>query len=91
MVKKKAYMSLFRIKSYIMSHLKEKTMIEDGFVLIFDESLNAYNQYKQLDCLIRLCWDNGKIISCYYSSDFIGHATTDIIFDKIIEKCFMLG
>jgi len=46
-------------------------MKEDSFVLMFCKSLNAYNQYMQSDCLVRL-WDDGKEISHYYSSDFTG-------------------
>ncbi|GBM40674.1 hypothetical protein AVEN_159650-1 [Araneus ventricosus] len=59
------------------------------YVLPFDESLNEVNQTKQLDCHIRF-WDHNKITR-YYSSDFLGHATSELLFKKINEKCLTLG
>lgn len=83
--KKMAYLTVFGITPYFLDILKEKANKEDAFVLLFDESLNTKNQCKQLDCLIRF-WCDGKVSSRYYSSDFLGHATADVLFDKISEK-----
>ncbi|GBN22583.1 hypothetical protein AVEN_56254-1 [Araneus ventricosus] len=89
--KKTAYLSVFGIAPYFLSLLKDKVKNETKmYVLLFDESLNEVNQTKQLDCHIRF-WDHNKITTRYYSSDFLGHATSELLFEKINEKCLTLG
>jgi hypothetical protein len=52
-----------------------RTKIGDQpYVLLFDESLNNKNQKKQLDVYVRL-WQHDTVISRFYGSSFLGHAT----------------
>ncbi|KAJ8050248.1 hypothetical protein HOLleu_03380 [Holothuria leucospilota] len=84
---KSMYMACFGLAPYF-SKLLEKKAKEQPFVLLFDESLNRELQKKQLD--IHFCvWDDNKVSTRYYTSDFLGHAcTVDIIdsFDKNVAK-----
>ena len=54
------------------------------YVMLFDESLNKKTQGKQLDIMVRF-WDNeaNKVVSRYWTSDFLGHATSDDLFQSI--------
>ncbi|GBM79370.1 hypothetical protein AVEN_32979-1 [Araneus ventricosus] len=52
--------------------------------------MNEVNQTKQLDCHVKF-WDHNKITTRYYSSDILGHATPELLFEKINEKCLTLG
>lgn len=88
--KKCSYLSVFGIAPYFTKLLKDKAKSENEYVLLFDESMNQCLQSKQLDCHIRI-WDGDHITSRYYSSDFLGHATSDILFEKINSKCLELG
>ena len=54
---------------------------ESGFVLLFDESLNAELQKKQLDFHLR-SWDHDRVVSRYFGSSFMGHASADDLMEK---------
>ena len=54
---------------------------ESGFVLLFDESLNAELQKKQLAFHLR-SWDHDWVVSRYFGSSFIGHASADDLMEK---------
>ena len=59
-------------------------MSTDDYVLLFDESLNVRTQTKQCDFHVRL-WDGDSVISRYFNSQFMGHATaTDL--KEVFEK-----
>lgn len=47
--------------------------------------MNQILQKIQLDCHLRI-WDGDHITLKYYSSDFLGHARSDILFEKILSK-----
>ncbi|KAJ8048466.1 hypothetical protein HOLleu_00792 [Holothuria leucospilota] len=84
---KSMYMACFGLAPYF-SKLLEKKAKEQPFVLLFDESLNRELQKEQLDIHLRV-WDDNKVSTRYYTSDFLGHAcTVDIIdsFDKNVAK-----
>ncbi|KAG8179991.1 hypothetical protein JTE90_007959 [Oedothorax gibbosus] len=87
---KVAYLSVFGIAPHFSSLLKSRIKNEPDYVLLFDESMNEVNQSKQLDCHVRI-WDVNKVTTRYFSSDFLGHATADLLFSKIKEKCLTLG
>lgn len=57
-------------------HLLCKKLSSDreDYVLLFDESLNRKTQSKQCDFHVRL-WDGDKVVTRFYDSKFMGHAT----------------
>ena len=57
-----------------MSLLKTKIKSETTYVLLFDESLNTNLQKKQLDI-------HNEVVTRYLTSHFLGHATTDTVFE----------
>ena len=63
---------------------------ESGYVLLFDESLNAELQKKQLAFHLR-SWDHDRVVSRYFGSSFIGHASADDLMEKFEERCSGLG
>ncbi|XP_051985326.1 uncharacterized protein LOC127645689 [Xyrauchen texanus] len=46
----------------------------EDYVLLFDESLNRKTQSKQCDFHVCL-WDGNKVVTRFYDSKFMGHAT----------------
>lgn len=88
--KKAAYLSCFGIAPYFSSLLKTRVKEADGYVLLFDESMNSMNQLKQMDCHLRF-WHHDKVVTRYFSSDFLGHSTANVLFEKINEKCISMG
>ncbi|CAF1660527.1 unnamed protein product, partial [Adineta ricciae] len=81
--------------SYILSHgtghYFTKTMLQDlikapAFTLIFDETV-IVGVRKQLDLHFRYwCERKQEIAVRYYKSIFLGHATAEIVFRKIIDS-----
>ena len=81
--------------------LKEKVNEEDAFVLLFDESLNFITKNKQLDVFVRF-WDGDKVVTRYWMSQFVGHATAEDLLEhinkstealylqKLIQVCMMI-
>ena len=51
--KKVSYPTSFGIAPYFKSHLKEKVKSPDGYVLLFDDSLNHELQKKHMDFHVR--------------------------------------
>lgn len=85
--------------SYIVNHgiaphlkrtLQNKLKNEDSFVVLLDESLNKDIQQKQLDFLIRH-WDTDKIVTRYYSSEFMGHCKADDLLESCVNNVEELG
>ncbi|XP_045207486.1 uncharacterized protein LOC123559592 [Mercenaria mercenaria] len=74
--RKAAYLTVFGLGEHFMSLLKNR--VNGPYVIIFDESLNKKMQEKQMDLFVRF-WDDElkKIETRYYSSQFLGHATSD--------------
>ncbi|KAK6972356.1 Protein FAM135B, partial [Biomphalaria glabrata] len=52
---------------------------------MFDESLNKNLQLKQVDYLVRH-WRNGKIVSQYLTSQFLGHATAKDLVEATLKS-----
>ena len=85
--KKCSYIACFGMAPYFGKLLKEKVDMEDSFVLLFDESLNFITKNKQLDVFIRF-WDSNRVVSRYWISQFLGHATSEDLlehFNKATE------
>lgn len=80
--KKCSYLACFGLAPYFVKLLKEKVNKEDGYVLLFDESLNAITKNKQLDVFVRF-WDCGRVATRYWVSQFVGHATADDLLEHI--------
>jgi hypothetical protein len=73
--KKAAYLSNFGIAPHFLSLLTDRVKgLKDGYVLLFDESLNNKDQKKQLDARF---WDGDNISSRYFGTEFMGHATAE--------------
>ena len=67
---------------YFAKLLKEKVNEEDAFVLLFDKSLNFITKNKQLDVFVRF-WDGDKVVTRYWMSQFVGHATAEDLLEHI--------
>ena len=79
--KKASYLSCFAIAPYFKSLLKEKVKSSNGYVLLFDESLNHKLQKKQMD--FHVCvWNHDKVETRYYDSQFLGHASAGDMLEK---------
>lgn len=87
--KKAAYLSNFGIAPHFLSLLTDRVKsLKDGYVLLFDESLNNKNQKKQLDAHVRF-WDADSVSTRYFGTEFMGHATADDLMrdlDHITEE-----
>ncbi|WAR04834.1 hypothetical protein MAR_020203 [Mya arenaria] len=70
--RKTAYLAVFGIGSYFLEDLKSS--ITGPYSVMFDESLNKKDQSKQMDIHVRY-WIGGKVVTRYYTSQFLGHAT----------------
>ena len=79
--KKASYLTCFGIAPYFKSLLKEKVKSSDGYVLLFDESLNHELQKKQMDFHVRV-WNDDKVETRYYNSEFLGHASAEDMLEK---------
>ena len=74
--KKAPYLTNFGIVPHFLSLLTDCVKdLKDGYVLLFNESLNK-NQKKQLDAHL-FFWDADNVSSCYFGTEFMGHATED--------------
>jgi len=60
--RKCAYLSTFGLGPHFLTLLRDRVKTTDGFVLMFDESLNEQLQKKQLDILVRF-WDGDKVFT----------------------------
>ena len=66
------------------SLLKEKIKSSDGYVLLFDESLNHELQKRQMDFHVRV-WNDDKVETRYYNSEFLGHASAEDMLEKFLS------
>lgn len=62
----------------------------NDYVVLFDESLNAGLQSKQMDIFVRF-WDGNKVSTRYYTSKFLGHALAETLQDELYDCCVDLG
>ena len=88
--KKSAYICSFGLAPYFASILKEKVEKQDSFVLLFDESLNFATKNKQLDMCVRF-WDEDRVITRYWTSQFLGHATSEDLLEHFNEAAGTLN
>lgn len=74
--KKCAYLTCFGLAPHFKEELIKLLKNEDNYVVLFDESMNAVTQSKQLDVHVH-AWNTNKLLveSRYYNSVFIGHGT----------------
>ena len=79
--KKASYLTCLGIALYFKSLLKEKIRSADGYVLLFDESLNSELEKKQMDFHVRI-WNHNKVETHYYDSQFLGHASAGDMLEK---------
>ena len=78
---KSRYLTTFGIVPHFGKQLSERVKEQNsGFVLLFDESLNHKSQFKQMDIHIRN-WDQDNVITRFYTSEFMGHATAQDMLD----------
>lgn len=80
--KKCAYLCCFGIAPYFKSLLTQNVKQQDGFVLLFDETLNIKLQVKQMDYYVRI-WENDAVVTKYIDSSFLGHATAEEMLEKM--------
>ena len=71
--KKISYLTCFGIVPHFKSLLKEKIKSGDGYVLLFDESLNDQLQKKQMDFHVHM-WNHDQVETRYYGSEFLGQS-----------------
>jgi len=84
---KTMYKCIFGIAPYFKM-LLERNILGEPYVSLFDESLNQELQKKQLDIFVRH-WEDNKVLSRYYTSDFLGHAcAVDLVgtFESKVEQ-----
>ncbi len=85
---KSSYLTVFGIAPFCNSLLMDRIRsLKDGCVLLSDECLNRKTQTKQMDIHLRF-WDNNAVVTCYFTSEFMGHATAEDmveVFHKSIE------
>lgn len=62
--------------------MKEKVKSADGYVLLFDESLNQELQKKQMDFHVRI-WNHNKVETRYMIHNFL-----DMLVQKIYLESF---
>ena len=83
-------MTTFGIAPHFQSILLRKAKAADELVLLFDESLNKQLQAKQLDVHVRL-WEGDRVLSRFWTSEFLGHATGEVLHERLSESCAQLG
>jgi hypothetical protein len=72
---KSMYISIFGLAPYFQRILVQKVKRE-MYVLLFDESFNSEIKKKQMDFMVRY-WDGDTVVTRYFDSKFLGHATAD--------------
>lgn len=73
---KVAYTIVHGIAPYIKKELDCSVTKQPFFVVCFDESLNKVSQRGQMDVHLRF-WQDNKVVTRFYTSEFLGHATAD--------------
>ena len=83
---KTRYLTSHGLAPHFLSQLKEQVKGQE-YVLLFDESLNKKNQFKQLDIHVRY-WDDSQYQVCsrYFTSAFMGHAASTDLLETLMEN-----
>ena len=87
---KTRYLATFGLAPYFVDLLKKSVRGGNGYVLLFDETLNKNLKLKQLDIHVRL-WQEEKVVSQYLTSEFLGHARANDILQKLSTTVSELG
>jgi hypothetical protein len=87
---KASYLCNFGLAPYFSEELKKRASSSTNYVLLFDESLNKEIQEKQMDVYVRF-WQNGSVETRYYDSQFLGHATAEIVCKELDTYVTSLG
>ncbi|KAJ8032368.1 hypothetical protein HOLleu_25882 [Holothuria leucospilota] len=76
--KKCAYLICFGLAPHFKQMLIDSMKEEENYIIMFDESLNAVTNSKQMDIHVR-AWNrcSNQVESRYYTSVFMGHGTAD--------------
>lgn len=74
---KSSYLTVFGLAPYCKSLVMDKIKsAKNGYVLLFDESLNQKTQSKQMDIHVKY-WENDIVATRYFTSQFMGHSTAE--------------
>lgn len=87
---KLGYLATFGIAPCIRDNIVKAIKSTSEYVLLFDESMNADLQSKQLDVHVRFM-DCGKVKTRYIDSYFLGHAKASDIQEKLMPLIEKLG
>ena len=82
--RKNAYLCCFGIAPHFRKLLLDKVKSEAYHIILFDESLNKVTKTKQMDIHVRI-WVDDKVLTRYYGSVFLGHATAHDMIDKFLD------
>ena len=76
----------------LATHFKEMLMkaVKGYFTILFDESLNKKCQAKQMDIHVRF-WEGDKVVTRYFGSQFLGHATANDMVQHFEESVVNSG
>lgn len=80
--KKNAYLCTFGLGPYFAHQLSKDIATAPHYVLLFDETLNKDLQEKQMDVYVR-AWKNNRVVTKYYESTYMGHATAADLFHRL--------
>ena len=80
---KSRYITTFGLGDYLLTEM-QKSVKDQNYVLLFDESLNKKLTEKQMDIHLRT-WERNEVHTIYYNSVFMGHATADHIVTHVEE------
>lgn len=69
-----AYTVVYGIARFVKQKLRHELSQSPFFVVQFDESLNKVSQRGQMDLNVRF-WSDNTVVSRYFGSQFLGHAT----------------
>lgn len=87
---KASYLCKFGLAPYFASELQKKARNSSNYVLLFDETLNHEIQQKEADVYLRF-WDSDVVVTRYFDSKFVGHATAEIMFNELSPIVTSLG
>ncbi|CAF4586322.1 unnamed protein product [Rotaria sp. Silwood1] len=83
--KKISYVLSYGLGPHFHQELVKSLKRNDKFVLCFDEQTNNQNR-KQLDLLVRYwCFDQGRVVTRYYKTILLGHATAIVLKNAILD------
>lgn len=81
---KSMYLMCFGLGPFCRRLVEQAVRQSSEYVLLFDESLNENLQKKQLDFHVRF-WQDNRVVTKYYTSEFMGHAKTSDLFQATAD------